>query len=92
VSRLHPFDVVSAGLPEDWFAEVRATETHGRNPSDRRQFHELAPNHFFTSRQRIESCRVIGFAQDVLPFLVLMHAEKNFPEALHDRFRNILAH
>jgi hypothetical protein len=43
VSRLHPFDVVSAGLPEDWFAEVRATETHGRNPSDRRQFHELAP-------------------------------------------------
>lgn len=56
------------------------------------QLHELSPNHFFTSRQRIEFCRVIGFAQDVLSFLVLMHAQKYFPEARHDRFWNILAH
>jgi hypothetical protein len=43
MSRIHPFDVVSAGLPEEWFSDVRATEAQGRDPTDRLQFHELAP-------------------------------------------------
>jgi len=43
VSRLHPFDVVSAGLPAEWFSEIREAEVQGRNPADRLQFHDLAP-------------------------------------------------
>lgn len=43
MSRLHPFDVVSAELPEEWFSEIQAAETPGRDPTDRLQFHDLAP-------------------------------------------------
>jgi hypothetical protein len=43
VSRLHPFDVVSAGLPEEWFSEIRAAEATGCDATDRLQFHDLAP-------------------------------------------------
>ncbi|MBI2401658.1 MAG: hypothetical protein HYV20_02745 [Gemmatimonadetes bacterium] len=43
MSRLHPFDVVSGALPEEWFSEIHAAEAQGRDPADRRQFHDLAP-------------------------------------------------
>lgn len=41
MSRLHPFDVLAAALPEDWFREVRAALGEGRDVTDHLQFHDL---------------------------------------------------
>ncbi len=42
MSRLHPFDVMSAALSEEWFSQIRAAEGQGCDAADRLQFHDLA--------------------------------------------------
>lgn len=41
MSRLHPFDVLSAALPPGWFAEVQAAEAQEGGAADRLRFHNL---------------------------------------------------
>jgi len=43
MTRLHPFEVVSEALPDEWFTQVRAAEAQGLDPTDRLHFHDLAP-------------------------------------------------
>lgn len=43
MSRLHPFDVVSGALPDEWFSTIRAAEAQGLDATDRLRFHHLAP-------------------------------------------------
>lgn len=41
MSRLHPFDVLAAALPEEWFREIRTALGQGPDATDRLRFHDL---------------------------------------------------